>query len=364
MVRTCHVDSCPVGIATQNPELRAKFAATPEMVENYLLLVCEEVRHQLAVLGLRNFDEAVGRADLLQRRQAGGRSSLLKLDGLLEPLHGEALRYIGAEKPVAAGGELGEQVAAERSAPAPRYRIGNGDRAVGARLGGVLAKAGTGESFHYRFEGTAGQSFGAFLSAGIEFVLDGEANDYVGKSLSGGRIVIRAPVDDTGDPCLAGNTVLYGATGGELFLAGSAGERFAVRNSGATAVVEGVGSNACEYMTNGTVVILGPFGRNVGAGMTGGEAFVYDPARVLDVRLNAQLVIAEELDGGAAERLHVLVERHHEHTGSTRASTLLADWPAAVAEFRLVRPKDEVGRIEAEAEGTEHAEAEEGVTIP
>jgi glutamate synthase (ferredoxin) len=339
------------------------------MVENYLLLVCEEVRRQLAALGLRSFDEAVGRADLLQRRQAGGRSRLLKLDGLLEPLHGEALRYVGAEKPVAAGGELGEQVAAERSAPAPRYRIGNDDRAVGARLGGVLAKAGTGESFHYRFEGTAGQSFGAFLSAGIEFVLDGEANDYVGKSLSGGRIVIRPPADDTGDPCLAGNTVLYGATGGELFLAGSAGERFAVRNSGATAVVEGVGSNACEYMTNGTVVILGPVGRNIGAGMTGGEAFVHDPERLLDVRLNGQLVVAEELDEAAAERLRVFVARHHEHTGSARAARLLAEWPRCVGEFRLIRPREEVRRIEAEAEGTEYEEAEAepkdaGVTIP
>jgi glutamate synthase domain-containing protein 2/glutamate synthase domain-containing protein 1/glutamate synthase domain-containing protein 3 len=369
MVRTCHVDSCPVGIATQRPELRAKFAATPEMVENYLLLVSEEVRRQLAALGLRSFDDAVGRADLLQRRQTDGRSGLLKLDGLLAPLHGEAFRYVGAEKPVAAGGELGEQIVAERSAPAPRYRISNDDRAVGARLGGALAKVGTGESFHYRFEGTAGQSFGAFLSAGIEFVLDGEANDYVGKSLSGGRIVIRPPADDSGDPCLAGNTVLYGATGGELFLAGSAGERFAVRNSGAIAVVEGVGSNACEYMTNGTVVILGPFGRNVGAGMTGGEAFVHDPARVLDLRLNGQLVVAEELDTVAGERLRVLIERHHELTGSPRAARLLAEWPAAVSEFRLVRPKEEVGRIEAEAEGTEYEEAkaessDAGVTIP
>jgi len=364
MVRTCHVDSCPVGIATQRPELRAKFAATPEMVENYLLLVCEEVRRHLAAVGLRSFDQAVGRADLVQRRHADGRAGSLKLDGLLAPLHGEVLRYVGAEKPVAAGGELGERIANERSASAPSYRIGNDDRAVGARLGGALAKVGTEESFHYRFEGTAGQSFGAFLSAGIEFVLEGEANDYVGKSLSGGRIVIRPPADDTGDPCLAGNTILYGATGGELFLAGSAGERFAVRNSGATAVVEGVGSNACEYMTNGTVVILGPFGRNVGAGMTGGEAFVHDPARVLDARLNRQLVLAEKLDIVAAERLRLLVERHHEHTGSHRAARLLAEWPAAVPEFWLVRPKDEVGRIEAEAEGTEHAETEEGVTIP
>jgi glutamate synthase domain-containing protein 3 len=176
--------------------------------------------------------------------------------------------------------------------------------------------------------------------------------------------VIRPPADDTGDPRLAGTPVLYGATGGELFLAGSAGERFAVRNSGATAVVEGVGSNACEYMTNGTVVILGPFGRNIGAGMTGGEAFVHDPARVLDVRLNGQLVVAEELDADAAERLRILLERHHDYTGSPRAASLLAEWPAARSDFRLVRPKEEVGRIEAEAEGTEHAEAEEGVAIP
>jgi glutamate synthase (ferredoxin) len=365
MVRTCHVDSCPVGIATQRPELRAKFAATPEMVENYLLLVSEEVRRHLAALGLRSFEEAVGRADLLGRRQAGGRAGLLELDGLLSPLHGEALRYVGGEKPVAAGGELGERIAAERSAPAPLYKICNDDRAVGARLGGALAKVGTEESFHYRFEGTAGQSFGSFLSAGIEFVLDGEANDYVGKSLSGGRIVIRPPADDSGDPCLAGNTVLYGATGGELFLAGSAGERFAVRNSGATAVVEGVGSNACEYMTNGTVVILGPFGRNIGAGMTGGEAFVHDPARLLDLRLNGQLVVAEQLDDSAAERLRVLLDRHRQHTGSARADAVLADWPSRVGEFRLIRPRDEVGRIEAEAEGTDYAEEDaEGVAVP
>ena len=369
MVRTCHVDSCPVGIATQRPELRAKFAATPEMVENYLLLVAEEVRHHLAAVGVRSFDEAVGRTDLLQRRRAEGRAGQLELAGLLEPLHGDALRYVGAESPVAAGGELGERIAAERMAPASLYEIRNDDRAVGARLGGTLARLGSDEPLQVRFEGTAGQSFGAFLHVGVEFVLDGQANDYVGKSLSGGRIVIRPPADDSGDPCLAGNTVLYGATAGELFLAGSAGERFAVRNSGATAVVQGVGSNACEYMTNGTVVVLGPFGRNLGAGMTGGEAFVHDPARLLDVRLNGQLVVAEELDAVVAERLRQLIERHHEHTGSARAARLLAEWPACVGEFRLVRPRDEVRRLEAEAEGTEYEEAETepsdaGVTIP
>ncbi len=357
MVRSCHVDTCPVGIATQRPELRAKFAGTPEMVENYLLLVAEEARRHLAALGLRSFDEAVGRVDLLRRRQADGRAALLELDGVLAPVRGEALRYVGAKKPVAAGGELGERITAERSASAPHYRICNADRAVGARLAGTLARLGSGESLRFRFEGAAGQSFGAFLPAGVEFILDGEANDYVGKSLSGGRIVIRPPADDTGNPCLAGNTVLYGATGGELFLGGSAGERFAVRNSGATAVVEGVGSNGCEYMTSGTVVILGPFGRNIGAGMTGGEAFVHDPARVLDLRLNGQLVVAERLDAVAAERLRVLVERHREYTGSARAARLLADWPTGAKEFRLIRAKEEVHRIEAEAEGTEYTPA-------
>jgi len=352
MVRSCHVDTCPVGIATQRPELRAKFAATPAMIESYLLLVAEEARLHLASLGLCTFEEAVGRSDLLARRAANGRAGLLDLDQLLEPPRGD-VRFVGAPKPVAHGGELGERVATE---PRRKYAIANVDRAVGARLGGKLARTGSGRPRRYRFEGTAGQSFGAFLTEGVEFVLEGETNDYVGKSLSGGRIVIRPPGNDAGEPCLAGNTVLYGATAGELYCAGSAGERFAVRNSGATAVVEGVGSNACEYMTSGTVVVLGEFGRNLGAGMTGGEVFVYDPHAVLQLRLNAQLVQAELPDAGAAERLHALLERHHEHTGSVRAAALLESWPRAVVEFRHVRPRAEVGRIEAQAEGTAHAE--------
>ena len=173
--------------------------------------------------------------------------------------------------------------------------------------------------------------------------------------------MIRPPADDAGDPCLAGNTVLYGATAGELFCAGSVGERFAVRNSGAVAVVEGVGSNACEYMTNGTVVLLGGFGRNVGAGMTGGEAFVHDPEMRLPVRLNGQLVRAERLDAAGGSRLRALLERHLELTASPRAAELLADWPRAAEDFWLVTPRPEVGRIEAQAEGTEHDEAEEAV---
>jgi glutamate synthase domain-containing protein 2/glutamate synthase domain-containing protein 1/glutamate synthase domain-containing protein 3 len=370
MVRSCHMDTCPVGIATQRPELRAKFAATPAMVESYLLLVAEEVRLNLAALGLRTFADAVGRSDLLRRRAREGRGSLLDLDGLLLPPAGDARNFDGTPQPAVEGGELGVEVAADRRRD-PVYAIRNVDRAVGARLGGERARAGSnGRLRRYRFHGSAGQSFGAFLSGGVEFVLDGEANDYVGKSLSGGRIVIRPPADDAGEPCLAGNTVLYGATAGELYCAGSAGERFAVRNSGAVAVVEGVGSNACEYMTNGTVVVLGRVGRNLGAGMTGGEAFVHDPHHVLPLRLNAQLVTAERLDPQAAERLRTLLERHRDFTGSSRAAELLAGWPAVVEEFRLVRPRAEVGRIEAQAEGTERAgdPAEEagdvGVGIP
>src|SRR5262249_34803791 len=174
-------------------------------------------------------------------------------------------------------------------------------------------------------------------------------------SLRGGRIVVRPPGSDalSTDPCLVGNTVLYGATGGELFVAGAAGERLAIRNSGATAVVEGAGSNLCEYMTSGTVVVIGDFGRNVAAGMTGGELFVWDRDSRLPVRLNPQLVEAAELDAASAERLRDLLERHAELTGSTRAALLLGDWPRAVEAFRIVRPRDEVGRIEAQAEGTE-----------
>jgi glutamate synthase domain-containing protein 3 len=352
MVRSCHVDTCPVGIATQRPELRAKFAATPAMIENYLLLVAEEVRGYLAALGLPSFGAAVGRSDLLRPRPTAGRAELLDLEPLLTPPPGE-VRFARSDLPELHGGELGESISV---APQPAYAIANSDRAVGARLAGRLARMGEPSPHSIRFTGTAGQSFGAFLPTGVEFLLEGGANDYVGKSLSGGRIVVRPPAGDAGDPCLVGNTVLYGATSGELFCAGAAGERLAVRNSGAMVVVEGAGSNACEYMTSGAVVILGDFGRNLAAGMTGGELFVHDPEERLPIRLNAQLVEATPLDLDAAGRLRAILELHVELTGSTRAQAALADWEATAAAFRVIRPKAEVGRIEAEAEGTESGE--------
>jgi glutamate synthase (ferredoxin) len=363
MVRSCHLDTCPVGIATQRPELRSKFTATPEDVQAYLLLVAEEVRRHLATLGLRTFAEAVGRTDLLRARETTGRrAGSLDLGSLLRSPRGA---FTGERQPDSQGGELGERLAAEATAVLTeqrlislRYPIENGDRAVGARLGVDIARrfgaAAPPGRLRARFEGSAGQSFGAFLAAGIELELVGEANDYVGKGMSGGRIVVLPPGDDAGEPVLLGNAVLYGATGGELFSTGRAGERFAVRNSGATAVVEGVGDHACEYMTGGTVAVLGEVGLNVGAGMSGGELYVLDPLGRLPLRLNAQLVVAER---GAPEELRLLLERHLHHTGSRRTAEVLERWREAAAWFWRVVPRSILDERDESADAAEVATA-------
>lgn len=355
MVRSCHLDTCPVGIATQRPELRSKFAATPEAVEAYLLHVAHEVRGYLAALGLRTFAEAVGRADLLRRRAYGEpRRDSLDLRTLLHPHPGG---FTGELQPRAEGGELGERVAAAAAAALDEervvdlsYPIENRDRAVGARLGVDVARCfGAGSPpgrVRARFEGSAGQSFGAFLAAGVELELVGEANDYVGKGMSGGRIVVVPPLGDAGDPVLLGNAVLYGATGGELFSRGRAGERFAVRNSGATAVVEGVGDHACEYMTGGRIVVLGEVGLNVGAGMSGGELYVLDATGRLPLRLNTQLVGAERDSG---EELRTLLESHVRHTGSARAAELLERWRDSAPLFWRVSPRGSEGAADRDA---------------
>jgi glutamate synthase domain-containing protein 2/glutamate synthase domain-containing protein 3 len=356
MVRSCHLDTCPVGIATQQPELRAKFAGTPEMVRAYVLFVADEVRRLLASLGLRSVDEAVGRVECLRQRPTGEPAAdVLDLSRLLARSNTGPSRFTGAA-PARSGDRLGILLHAQGRAaleePAliePRHLITNGDRAVGARLGGAIAKtSGSGPPpgrVRVRFEGSAGQSFGAFLTAGVELDLVGEANDYVGKSMSGGRIVISAPSDDAGEPCLLGNTALYGASGGNLFCAGSAGERFAVRNSGAVAVVEGVGDHACEYMTAGTVLILGQIGLNLGAGMTGGQVYLHCAADTLAVSLNGDLVVAHEPDAAQLEEVRALLERHLRHTGSARAAELLQSWDAESARFMRVAPKTEVEAI-------------------
>jgi glutamate synthase (ferredoxin) len=365
MVRACHKDTCPTGIATQRPNLRAKFAGTAEGVAQYLLFIAEEVRGLLASLGLRSLDEAIGHVELLRQKETGdARADSLDLSYLLEPPADTAgvRRFVAGVDIQRPRSELGRRLAEdafyalwEGQDITLDYAITNADRTIGAELGGSIGiEWGDGlppGTVRARFTGVAGQSFGAFLADGVTLELTGEANDYVGKGMGGGRIIIRPPADDAGEPALAGNTLLYGATGGQLFVAGRVGERFAVRNSGAVAVVEGTGDHACEYMTGGTVVVLGPVGDNFGAGMTGGEAYVYDPDGLLSGRLNSQLVESRRPNDAQAAELCFLVERHREHTGSVLASALLADWDATIRYFWWVAPIAEVARIERAQEG-------------
>ena len=369
LVRTCHRDTCPVGIATQNPALRAKFAGTPEMVARYLTHVAEEARSLLASLGLRSLEEAIGRTDLLRQRSVDHpHSDRLDLSPLLVDASGRDVRFVEALPMQRPRSELGDRlrddaIAALRAGESVElsYTISTSDRTVGARLGCELAAGHFGDTDDAKvvahFEGDAGQSFGAFLSGPVELRLTGEANDYVCKGMGGGRVVITPPSNDAGDPYLAGNTVLYGATGGQLFIAGMAGERFGVRNSGAVAVVEGVGDHACEYMTAGAVVILGPTGRNLGAGMSGGEAYVYDPEDELIASLNPQLVATYEPTSGQLESLKRVIERHAAATGSAIGTTIVEEWDALSSFFKRVAPVAEVARLEALFEGTAAASA-------
>ncbi|MEX2562586.1 MAG: glutamate synthase-related protein [Nitriliruptoraceae bacterium] len=366
MARACHRDTCPVGITTQRRDLRDKFVGTPEMVAAYLTMVAEEVRHLLAGLGLRSLDDAIGRVDLLEQRDdLEGRARRLDLSALIEdPQVGER-RFIGHDPVQRPRSELGDLVYEDAAETVflggiveYTHPITNADRTVGARLGGAVGLEFGEEPpagiARMRFTGSAGQSFGAFITDGIELVLDGEANDYVAKGMGGGTVIVRPPADDAGEPVLVGNTVLYGATGGELFVAGRAGERFAVRNSGAVAVVEGVGDHACEYMTGGTVVILGPTGSNLGAGMSGGECFVVDETGDVLARVNRQLVEARRPDGRQLERMRGLVERHATVTGSSSAIRMLERWSYRPPRVWRIAPKTELERV-ASAHGSQAA---------
>ncbi|HVE93458.1 MAG TPA: glutamate synthase large subunit [Acidimicrobiales bacterium] len=373
MLRACHRDTCNVGVATQRPHLRAKFAGTPEGVASYFMFVAEEVRSLLASLGLRSIDEAVGRVECLTpRADVSARAAAVDLGALITPPEQQdaARRYeagIALQRPRS---DLGDRLNADAYRAVwdgehveLAYAIANADRSVGAALCGALALE-FGEQTprgvaRVRFDGEAGQSFGAFLTDGVHFELVGEANDYVGKAMGGGQIVIRPPADDASlvpgadalgpAPVLAGNTCMYGATGGHLYVAGVAGERFAVRNSGATAVVEGVGDHGCEYMTGGVVVVLGETGHNFGAGMTGGTAYVWDPNGDLPARLNGALVEAMRPDTSELEEVRWLIERHAELTASMRARALLSDWVRTAAHLWYIAPVDQVRRLEAEA---------------
>jgi glutamate synthase (ferredoxin) len=372
MARACHNNTCPVGIATQRADLRAKFPGKPEMVMSFFRYLAQEVRVILAELGLRSIDEAVGRTDLLRQRATGHPGAdmldLTPILGAAHMLEGNARRHGGQPNRLPVMENLNDRIMNDtRNALLARgpvelsYPVRNRDRSVGTRLSGAIGQlygdkglpAGT---ITIRLRGSAGQSFGAFNAPGVTIHLTGEANDYVGKGMAGGLITIAPDAQARyawNENVIAGNTLLYGATGGELYAAGQVGERFAVRNSGATAVVEGVGDHGCEYMTGGSVVILGPTGRNFGAGMTGGVAFVLDETNSLAQRYNDQLVEVQPLAARDEPRLQALIRRHMELTGSPRAAEILARWEVYRQHFRTVLPREAVARIESAAEGTE-----------
>ena len=364
MMRKCHLNTCPVGIATQDPQLRAKFTGAPEHVVNYLFFVAEEVRELLASLGLRSLEEAVGRSDLLTQSDAADlhwKAHSVDLSPLLYRAPGfelAAREIIDHVSPM----KVDAQVIAALDGTRPvrlDLTVGNDDRSVGAGVSGELVRrmgskrmpAGT---IDIRLTGSAGQSFGAFLIEGVALEVAGDANDYAGKGLCGGTLVVRQPDSApriAGENIIVGNTCLYGATSGEAYFGGMAGERFAVRNSGATAVVEGIGDHGCEYMTGGTVVVLGKIGRNFAAGMSGGIALVHDPDGALPALCNLASVGLGQVEDPAA--LKALVEAHHARTGSDRAAALLAEWDRALGQFVLVMPTDYRGALAAQARTTQ-----------
>ncbi|WP_223177160.1 glutamate synthase large subunit [Sphingomonas rhizophila] len=361
MMRKCHLNTCPVGIATQDPALRARFTGAPEHVINYLFYVAEEVRELLAELGLRSLGEAVGRTDLL--RHAGGARDGWKAHGIdLDPLLHRPQPYVGSGvKPVeeASGMRIDDALVGRLGEAGPvlvELDVGNEDRSVGAGISGEIVRRMGSERLSddgltVRMTGSAGQSLGVFLVAGITLDVIGDANDYVGKGLSGGRIVVRQPGNvarEAARNIIVGNTCLYGATSGQAFFNGVAGERFAVRNSGATAVVEGIGDHGCEYMTGGVVVVLGPVGRNFAAGMSGGIAMVHDPDGKLAGGLcNMAAVTLEPVED--TDLLRGLIEEHARRTNSSRATALLDRWDRSLDEFVLVMPNEYRRALEAVA---------------
>jgi glutamate synthase (NADPH/NADH) large chain len=360
MMRVCHLDTCPVGIATQNPELRARFTGSPEFVVTFFEYIAEEVREHLAALGYRSLDEVIGHPELLDTEAAIGhwKAEGLDLAPILDvPLGEDTPRRATTTQDHGLDAVLDRRLIAGAGAAlddAQRVTlespVRNVDRSVGTLLGAEVSRRYGGKglpegTITVSLTGSAGQSLGAFLPRGITVRLEGDANDYVGKGLSGGRIVVhpstRAPQGwRAEDNVIAGNVILYGATAGWLFLRGVVGERFAVRNSGATAVVEGVGDHACEYMTGGRVVVLGPTGRNFGAGMSGGIAYVWDPSGTFPPLVNPEMVSLTALDDDDVSFLHSVIEQHRDETGSAVAASVLSSWSTSVQQMAKVMPRD------------------------
>ena len=361
MMRVCHLDTCPVGVATQNPVLREKFAGKPEFVENFFMFIAEEVRELMAELGFRTVNEMVGQVNALDATKAAShwKAHNLNLSPVLHEADSAFMNqdlYCSSRQDHGLGKALDQQLIARcrealDSETPVRFgmKITNTNRTVGTMLGHEVTKAYGAQglpdgTIDITFDGSAGNSFGAFVPRGITLRVHGDANDYVGKGLSGGRIVLR-PADNapTGyiaeDNIIGGNVILFGATSGQAFLRGTVGERFAVRNSGAHAVVEGVGDHGCEYMTGGKVVILGPTGRNFAAGMSGGVAFVYDPDGLLPHNLNPEMVDLDEFGDGDIEWLYDILMVHRDLTDSAVAQRILADWPRQAGDFVKVMPR-------------------------
>ena len=375
MMRKCHLNTCPVGVATQDPQLRKKFSGKPEHVVNYFFFIAEEVRQIMAQLGIAKFDDLIGRVDLLDTRSGIEHWKAKGLDfsrifaqpnvpASVAKYHTE-LQDHGLEKSLDKKLIEKSKAAIERGEKVQFIEVArNVNRSVGAMLSGALTKVRPeglpDDTLHIQLEGTGGQSFGAFLAKGITLYLIGDANDYTGKGLSGGRIVVRPSIDFRGNPVentIVGNTVLYGATSGEAFFSGVAGERFAVRLSGAKAVVEGTGDHGCEYMTGGTVVVLGRTGRNFAAGMSGGIAYVFDEDAAFSERCNLSMVSLEKVLSTSEQtksqapgmwhlghtdeaQLKQMLESHHKWTGSKRARELLDDWENALKKFIKVFPNE------------------------
>ena len=351
MMRKCHQNTCPVGVATQNEELRKRFRGRSEYLVNFFTFLAQEVREYLAEIGVERLDDIIGRTDLIVRKPDDGirKHQLISFDKLLARVDNEAaIRHVTDQqhgidhvKDVEMLHAAAEAVENQKEISL-EYTIANTDRACGAMLSGVIA-AKYGEkglpehTLNVKFKGSAGQSFGAFLVPGVNFKLEGEANDYLGKGLSGGRIAVLPPVRSNFEAeknTIAGNTLLYGATSGEVYINGRAGERFAVRNSGATAVVEGVGDHCCEYMTGGRVVVLGQTGRNFAAGMSGGVAYVWNRDGNFDYFCNMEMVELSLIEEASYRKeLHELIRQHYLYTGSKLARTMLDDWPRYADQF-------------------------------
>ena len=360
MMRVCNLDTCPMGIATQNPKLRERFAGKPEYVENFMLFIARELREYMAKLGVRNMDELVGRTDLLKKKEdLSGAAAKIDLSKILFSGNDDARTFDAAcaydfdldhtlDAKKLLGDSKVQKAIHDRKKTTVDLKIRNTDRAFGTLLGSAITQAhhdGLPEdTITINCLGSAGQSFGAFIPAGLTLRVIGDANDYLGKGLSGGKIVLKSSEDagyEAHDNIIAGNVALYGATSGEVYIAGMAGERFCVRNSGAYAVVEGVGEHGCEYMTGGRCVILGPTGKNFAAGMSGGIAYVYDEHNRLYRNLNKEMVLMEKVDTKTdREELKKMLENHVLYTGSEKAKMILANFETELEKFKKIIPED------------------------